>query len=72
MKYEYDADADILLIRLTDEKPDHGEQKGNVITHYSKNGEVVELEILEATKETAHLITSIMKAKQSIAADSKR
>jgi uncharacterized protein YuzE len=71
MKYEYDASADILLIRISNERPDHGEQKGNVITHYSKKGEVVELEILDATKETANMITAIMKSKQPVVADSK-
>lgn len=70
MNYDYDAESDILMIRISDEAPDHGEQKGNVITHYSKNGKIVELEILDASKETAHMILSIMKSKQSMAADS--
>ncbi len=51
-------------------KPDHGEQHKNVITHYSKEGKIVELEILDASKETAHMIQAIMKSKQSLLADS--
>ena len=70
MNYDYDAESDILMIRISDEAPDYGEQKGNVITHYSKKGKIVELEILDASKETARMILSIMKSKQAIAADS--
>ncbi len=51
MKCEYDPESDVLLVRIRKEKPDHGEQKGNVITHYSKSGKVVELEILAARKK---------------------
>jgi uncharacterized protein YuzE len=71
MQYEFDASADILVIRVRKGKPEYGEQDGNVITHYSKDGQVVQLEILDATKETATMITSIMRAQKFIAADSK-
>ncbi len=70
MEYEYDPEADILLIRLGNGKPDYGEQKDNVITHYTKEGKIVQLEILDASKETAHMILSIMKSKHALAADS--
>ncbi len=70
MKYSYKPEIDVLIIRMGNEKLDHGEQNGNVIAHYSKSGKLVEIEILDATRETASLITSIMKAKQSILADS--
>ncbi len=68
MRYEYDAESDVLLIRLGDAKIDHGEQHGNVITHYSKDGKIIELEILDASKETANMIRAIMRSK-SVAAD---
>ncbi len=70
MKYNYSPEVDILIIRVSRGKLDHGEQKGNVITHYSKKGKIVELEILDASKETAHMIQAIMKTKHSAAADS--
>ena len=70
MKYEYSPDADVLVIRLRKGKLDHGEQHENVITHFSKDGKIVEIEILDASKEAAHMIHAIMKAKQSVAADS--
>jgi uncharacterized protein YuzE len=71
MKYEYNPHTDVLIIQMKKGKPDHGEQVGNVITHYSKDGTVVELEILDASREAANMITAIMKSKQSAAADSK-
>jgi uncharacterized protein YuzE len=70
MKYEYSPEVDILLIRLQKGKLDHGEQHGNVIFHYSKEGKLLELEILDASQETAQMIHTIMKSKQSVAADS--
>lgn len=50
MNWTYDQDADILLIRLRKGKLDHGKQKNNVITHFSKNGKLLEVEILDALK----------------------
>ena len=36
MKYKYDAKADVLVISLSNEKPDFGEQKENIITGFIK------------------------------------
>ncbi len=63
MNYEYDPKLDILLMKIGKEKPDYGEQKGNVITHYSKAGKVVEIEILDASKEATHMMKTILRAK---------
>ncbi len=70
MKYDYDSIDDILIIRIDTGKLHHGVQKGNVISHYSKEGKLLQLEILDASKEAVHMIHSILKSKQSIAADS--
>ncbi len=50
MKYEYDLEVDVLTIKLASGKPDHGEQMGNVIAHYNLDDQLVELEILDASK----------------------
>lgn len=50
MEYKYDNKTDILLIKLSKEKPDFGEQKENIITHYNKEGKPIEIEILDASK----------------------
>lgn len=70
MKYEYSPDADVLVIRFRKGKIDHSEQADNIITHFSKDGQILEVELLDASKETVHMLQTIMKAKQTVAADS--
>ena len=60
MKYSYDPESDILIIRLSDEKPDFGEQQNNVIAHYNKKGKPVEIEILDARKEALGMLKAIL------------
>lgn len=62
MKCEYDARADVLLLKLRREKPDFGEQEGNVITHYSKSFKPVEIEILDASKTAVKVMRKILAA----------
>lgn len=51
MKAYYDKEVDILLIRLSDNKPEHGEDIGEgIIVHFDKNKIPVEIEILGAKK----------------------
>jgi len=59
MKYKYDKETDTLVIELGKEKPDFAEQRGNIITHYTKNNSPVEIEILEASKETSQMLKAI-------------
>jgi uncharacterized protein YuzE len=49
----YDPEADAVLIRLSDERPFEGEDAGPLIVHYAKDGRVVEIEILGASKVLA-------------------
>jgi len=44
----YSKDVDALLIELSDKAIDHAEQAGQIIVHFSAQGEPVLLEILEA------------------------
>ncbi|MBI2042899.1 DUF2283 domain-containing protein [Candidatus Pacearchaeota archaeon] len=59
MEYKYDAETDILVITLTNEKPDFAEQQESIITHYNKDGKPIEIEILDAS-QTASKITDVV------------
>ena len=60
MKYKYDSKTDILLIELSKGKPDFGEQKENIITHYNKRGIPMEIEILDASKTVAEMVDIVL------------
>ncbi|MEF8874676.1 MAG: DUF2283 domain-containing protein [Candidatus Thermoplasmatota archaeon] len=64
MKYEYDRETDILLIKLSDEEPDFGDQSGPIITHYSKSGKPIEIEILDASETALSIIEPILSKKR--------
>jgi len=64
MEYEYDEETDILLIKLSDEKPDFGGQSGPIITHYSKSGKPIEIEILDASETALSIIKPILSKKR--------
>ena len=60
MNYDYDKDTDILTITLADEKPDFGEQRENIITHYDKRNKPVEIEILDASKTVVKILETMV------------
>jgi uncharacterized protein YuzE len=64
MKYRYDPKTDILLIELSRGKPDFGEQKGNIITHYNKRGTPIEIEILDASKAISDILEVVLNKKK--------
>ena len=64
MEYKYDPETDILLIKLSKEKPDFGEQKENIITHYNKQGKPIEIEILDAKKTTIKIVETVLSGKR--------
>lgn len=50
-KVKYSPDADALTITLNEKKLDYGEEvTPNIILHYSKEGELAEIEILNASQ----------------------
>lgn len=50
MKISYDAEADILLMLLSDDPPaDAVEEPGGVIISYGEDGEPVSIEVLNAS-----------------------
>ena len=51
MKIEYSQDADVLIIRLReDEIVDSIDLEEGIIAHLNERGEIVEIEILDASK----------------------
>jgi len=66
MKNEYDPETDILLIKLSKGKPDFGEQKENIITHYNKQGKPMEIEILDASKTAVKIVETIVQSKRAM------
>lgn len=54
MKIKYDQEVDVLLIELSDAKVyDSDESKPGVILDFDKDGNVIRVEILDASKRTA-------------------
>lgn len=49
----YDPEADALYIRLSEESPYEGEDAGPMTLHYTKDGRVVGIEVLGATRVLA-------------------
>jgi len=62
MECEYDEETDILLIKLSDEKPDFEDRSGPIITHYSKSGKPIE--ILDASETALSIIEPILSKKK--------
>jgi len=62
MRYKYDVESDTLMLKLSKKRPDFGDQTENVITHYTKSGKPVEIEILDARKTARKIMSIIAKA----------
>jgi uncharacterized protein YuzE len=64
MKIKYYPDADALVLKIIDEKPDHGEQVGEeMILHYTKDNRLVKIEILDASKTVIDFLQPILSQK---------
>jgi uncharacterized protein YuzE len=67
MRIKYYPDADALDIRVSDEKPDYGEEAGEeMILHYTKLGKLVKIEILDASKTIIDFLEPILSEKPLI------
>ncbi|MBS3077445.1 DUF2283 domain-containing protein [Candidatus Pacearchaeota archaeon] len=64
MKYKYDPETDVLVITLGVETPDFGEQRENIITHYTKDGLPIEIEILDASHTAVKILEAITRTKK--------
>lgn len=67
MKFRYDKETDILTIILSEDKPDFGEQSGDIVTHYNKDGKPIEIEILNASENALNIIKPILATKKAVA-----
>lgn len=67
MHYSYDRETDILTITLAEDKPDFGEQRENIITHYSEDNKPVEIEILDASKTVVEILETMVGRERAIA-----
>ena len=59
-RYAYSPDADALVIKLRDGVPDHGEEIApGIIAHYSRNGTLLEVEILNASEMAIEIVRKL-------------
>ncbi len=61
MKLKYSRDVDIRLVWLSDEPFDYAEEANGVITHFTKDGRPVLLEIQGARDFILGSVTSLVK-----------
>jgi hypothetical protein len=62
-KIKYSKDVGALLIELSDNQIDYAEEEGQMIIHFSKEGEPV-LEILDAKDFIPNSLSSLVKEKE--------
>ncbi len=60
-KIRYSKDTDILLIEFSDKPIDYAEEEGQMIVHFSKEGEPVLLEILDAKNFVLGTLSSLVR-----------
>ncbi len=63
-RIKYSKDVDALLIELSDKKIDYAEEEGQMIIHFSKAGEPVLLEILNAKDFILSSLSSLVKEQE--------
>ena len=60
-KIRYSKDVDALLVELSQGTIDHAEESGQLIVHFTKEGEPVLLEILDARDFLLNSLSSVVK-----------
>jgi len=60
-KIRYSKDVDALLVELSKEPIDYAEESGQLIVHFTKSGEPVLLEILDARDFLLNSLSSLVK-----------
>jgi len=63
-KIKYSKDVDALLIELSNKPIDHAEEEGQIIVHFTKDGEPVLLEILDAKEFVSNSVSSLLQEKE--------
>ncbi len=65
-KVDYSPDVDALLIEFSEKDIDHAEDMGQFIVHFSKNGELVLLEILDAKDFLLEAFSNVVRKQESV------
>jgi len=65
-KIRYSKDVDILLIELSEKPIEYAEEEGQLIIHFSKEGEPVLIEILDAKDFIMNSLSSLLKEEEVI------
>ncbi len=64
MKAHYDKEVDVLLIKISNNKPEYGEDiDEGIILHFDKNKKPVEIEILDAKRYLMNWIGQALEVK---------
>lgn len=63
-KIRYSKDVDALMVELSDKPIDYAEEEGQVIVHFTHDGEPVLIEILDAKEFILSTLSSVMKGKE--------
>ncbi len=65
-RIKYSKDVDALLIELSDKPIDYAEEEGQIIVHFTKGGEPVLLEILDAREFILNSMASVLQEKEIV------
>jgi uncharacterized protein YuzE len=64
MRMKYDGEGDTLNILVKDGQIHHASEQDQLIINYDENGEVVEIEILRASRFLGEFLTGVIQAKR--------
>lgn len=65
MKVSYNRESDVLMIQVSEAKIDYAEEMGPIIVHFTKEGNPVLLEILDASEVISEVTKIGMKTKKT-------
>ena len=63
-KLRYSKGADALMIELSDKPVEYAEEEGRFIVHFSKEGEPVLLEVLDAKEFVLNALSSVVREEE--------
>jgi uncharacterized protein YuzE len=65
-RIRYSKDVDAFLIELSEKKIYYAKEEGQMIVHFSEDGEPILLEILEAKEFILNSLSSLVKEKEVV------
>lgn len=63
-KIKYSKDVDAFIIEISEKPIDYAEEEGQIIIHFTKDGEPVLLEILNAKEFMLNSLSSLLEEKE--------